>query len=278
MATRIRGLTSAASFLFGTLHGIEGDLHDSGDRFLIANAMGILEYLKEYRSAHATQLPPTAIAALDRFLAQSKSIFDSFPPKGLAGVQGTVTALTSFELEFTHLIRDHDSVARRLTERALVHLQRSIIVDDDMSAKWRKAYSRDEPDCERLGAIHLLAHGIWAFKASAEGARTDLILGEPLSVTPQVRETAEALVLTEWKLVRSPVEVEPKSQQALAQASQYSSGILAGFELATTRYLIIVSGDSITMPTDVVRNGVHYRYINIPVEPSVPSKSKAVRR
>jgi hypothetical protein len=48
---------------------------------------------------------------------------------------------------------------------------------------------------EKLGAAHLLLHGIWAFKVSATGERTDLVPGEKLEITPQVEAASEALVL-----------------------------------------------------------------------------------
>jgi hypothetical protein len=151
-----------------------------------------------------------------------------------------------------------------------------MIVDETVAAKWKKAFSLDEPACERLGAVHLLSHGIWAFKASADGARTDLVLGEPLQVTSQLREASEALVLTEWKLAKSQAEVATKLKQALAQASQYSAGILAGFELSSVRYLILVSDNILPMPPDVTVGEASYRHINIAVSPVVPSKSKVV--
>src|SRR5260221_1264020 len=49
-------------------------------------------------------------------------------------------------------------------------------------------------------------HGIWAFKVSATGERTDLVPGEKLEITPQVEAASEALVLTDWKCVRKPGE------------------------------------------------------------------------
>src|SRR3989442_569356 len=40
-----------------------------------------------------------------------------------------------------------------------------------------RAFEAGVPACESLGACHLLAHSVWAFKTSAEGERTDLVLG-----------------------------------------------------------------------------------------------------
>jgi len=61
-----------------------------------------------------------------------------------------------------------------------------------------------------------------------EGERTDLIMGGPLKDLSQIEATSDALVLTEWKIVRKPnKELDQKCIQALNQAERYSSGILA---------------------------------------------------
>jgi hypothetical protein len=277
ISDRIKGIESAAAFLFRTLPEADGDLYDAGDKFILPNALSVITELKSYRAAHSKALPAPASDALDRFLDNINVMLTGVPAKGLVGVQGTVTALVSFEAEFSHLLSDRDSIARRLTERAFIHLQRLIIVDADVEAKWTRAFAQGETECERLGAVHLLNHGIWAFKASAEGARTDLILGEPLTITAQLREASEALVLTEWKLVNAQADVAAKARQALAQASQYSVGIMAGFELSTVRYLVLVSKDSVVMPADFTDRDATYRHINIATSPSVPSKNTVVR-
>jgi hypothetical protein len=134
------------------------------------------------------------------------------------------------------------------------------------------AFSDRETACESLGACHLLAHGIWAFKTSAEGERTDLVLGQSLAITDDVRSASQGLVLTEWKLVRRDREVESKAQDAYDQTRRYREGILAGFEVASPRYLIIVSADYLTMPSAREEAGVKYEYRNIAVAPSTPSQ------
>jgi hypothetical protein len=153
----------------------------------------------------------------------------------------------------------------------LVHLQYSLIADEGIRTTWCKAFKAGETACERLGANHLLLHGIWAFKANAPGERTDLILGTRLEITPEVESVAEAMALTEWKLVRSPRELESKTQMALAQARLYGTGSLAGFEIATRRYLVIVSEDRLQMPANVLDGAVEYCYRNIAVDPQSPS-------
>ena len=158
-----------------------------------------------------------------------------------------------------------------LSERAFVHLQRSIIVDDEIRKKWIIAYKEHETKCERLGALHLLLHGIWAFKVDAIGGKTDLVLNEPLSITTIVENTADALVLTEWKIVKAQDELQDKIKEAQKQAALYSSGVLGGIEIANYRYLVMVSEERMKMPDDQVKGIVTYRHINIAVNPDTPS-------
>ena len=132
-----------------------------------------------------------------------------------------------------------------------------------------------ESACDKLGAAHLLLHGIWAFKASAEGERTDLVLGGKLSVDDGVRGSADALVLTEWKMIRDAKELSSKAEQGLQQAKRYSSGILAGFELSSRRFIMLVSKEFVTLPSPTEDKQVIYEYINVAVNPSTPSAAKA---
>jgi len=126
--------------------------------------------------------------------------------------------------------------------------------------------------------VHLLVRGIWAFKSVAPGERTDLILGTRLEITPQIESAAEALVLTEWKVVRKASELGSQADRAFVQAKLYGVGSLAGFELSSRRYLVIVSEDRLDMPSDRAEGGVDYHYKNIAVKPSSPSKAPSRRR
>ena len=85
--------------------------------------------------------------------------------------------MSEFKSEFELTVGGSVEHAKSLVERAFIHLQRTIVVDHDIRKKWKSAFNTGEIACERLGAVHLLSHGIWAFKADALGERTDLILG-----------------------------------------------------------------------------------------------------
>ena len=138
--------------------------------------------------------------------------------------------------------------------------------------KWVSGFLEGETKCEKLGSVHLLLHGVWAFKAHAEKGRTDLILNEPLSDTTMIEKTSTALVLTEWKVVRENKELDAKIRDAHEQTKIYSAGVLSGVELVKYRYLVMVSEKGMKMPSDFVEGNVTYRHINIPVDPDTPSK------
>lgn len=275
ISRRISGLLDAGRFLMESGLQVEGDVYNITDGFIIKGCLDIVATLKRFQG-QAHDLPPTAADALSRFLTAFDTLVAKSPPRGMVGVQGLLATLTAFNSEFSYLLSDSMAIARRLTERAFLHLKRSLVVDQELAARWQKAFSTDEESCEKLGAVHLLSHGIWAFKASEKGERTDLLLGEPLQLTSEIQAATDALVLTEWKLVRKPSEAATQASQALAQASRYAVGLLAGFEVKSPRYLVLVSEDLIQPPADVIQGDVTYRHINIAVKPSPPSKSSIV--
>ena len=107
---------------------------------------------------------------------------------------------------------------------------------------------------------------------NAQGERTDLVLGEPITDFDEIERTSEALVLTEWKKVQSAANINENLSDAKAQVGRYSAGSLAGIELADYRYLVMVSERDLPMPPDDKIGGVTYRAINVAVDPKPPSR------
>ena len=195
---------------------------------------------------------------------------------GIPGLQAWALYLGTIRGELDHVASDPDSGYSGRIERATQHLQRLIVVDSDVASKWLTAYRQDEPACERLGAVHLLWHGVWAFKAGAAGERTDLITGLQLdnSTVDDATRGDSALTLTEWKRVTATLNATVAAEQAKKQLARYSVGTLAATELRRTCYAILVSEKHEVMPADQgLSNGKIVRFINIAVNPSVPSKS-----
>ena len=113
-----------------------------------------------------------------------------------------LTLLSIFRAEMDHLLTDSTFAMLKRIKLAFLHLQRLIIVDERASQQWIEAFAQNEPRCEKLGAVHLLSHGIWAFKVDSTGERTDLVLQTPLRAYDEIISAADVLALTEWKLIR----------------------------------------------------------------------------
>ena len=152
-----------------------------------------------------------------------------------------------------------------------------IAVDKDIQTKWDKAFDTGEVACEQLGAVHLLWHGIWAFKVDAAGARTDLVFSESSGGPGDEARFTDGLVLTEWKLAASDEVARARFEEARAQAQKYAEGPLFANELLNYRYAVVVSRTQVTVPDDLVIGSTLYRHINIAVSPLVPSRASKIR-
>jgi len=273
ISDRIEGLLDAGR-IFAQLQA--SDSFGAAKFVLLPHARSIYDKIIKYKEIYGQYLPETAIDSITRFKTHH-NIFKSEDPDllDMGKLKMFLPCLASFRAEFTYQLSNIQVIAKRITERAFIHLQRLIIADNDMQKRWIEAFKKGETACEKLGAAHLLLHGIWAFKASGKGEQTDLILGEPLRDLSQVESTAEALVLTEWKKVSKPEDLDVQAEKAFKQALVYGDSLLAGIELAGYRYLVLVSDDRLELPSDRTENEVVYRYINIPVQPRVPSKNRS---
>jgi hypothetical protein len=277
ISARISGLIGAGSFFLRTQENDDYSVsHD-----LIQNATRTAKDLVRFRDRYSDLLPPHALVCLTDFIRAYDSRFYILPtdkvspvPSGFGGVTVAITALESFRLEFDHLLSDVDEVTRSLAVRAFLHLQRSIVADRMVRERWLEAYSDGETSCEKLGACHLLLHGLWAFKAIGAGEQTDLIMNEPMTLNDDIRRGSQGLVLTEWKVVRTVEQLSAQGDAAFRQAASYNRGILAGFPVASTRYLVLVSENEMKMPEPIVDGFATYEYRNVAVNPSVPSKRK----
>jgi hypothetical protein len=273
LSDEIQGLLDAGNFYLQCKAIRSDDSYRVAGKQLLPQAAAIFSELESFQMQYQSALPPKASACLKSFIQTFKSHFTGNQLDGQSGIQVRLTALASFRSELAYHLSDFAFVAKRLSERAFVHLRRSIVADSDLREKWKRAFEKGELACEKLGGSHLLLHGIWAFKVDAQGGRTDLILGEPITDIAEAERSSEALVLTEWKVARSGSDVGQKLSDAKIQASKYSGGVLAGFELTRYRYLVVVTERDAEMPPDDDNGDVAYRKINIPVDPRPPSKA-----
>ena len=264
LSDRIQGVVEAAWYVRPEGPSVSGSAHDEG---VLRIACEVADALCAFYLRHHETVPRVVAPIFN---------FNGGVDSHLRGsLRKMVPELILVRSEIDYILADTQVGIRLLVERAFEHLQRLIVADDDFRQKWVKAFQKGETACEKLGASHLLSHGIWAFKANSEGERTDLVLGEPIRDINKIERVAEGLVLTEWKLVRGKSDLIRQAQRAWAQAERYVAGSLAGFELASRRYIVLVSKTTdCSGISNVEVPGATYQHIGIQVLPSSPSKGK----
>jgi hypothetical protein len=269
LAARIRSVTAAgqlyAQFQMSQQTDSYGSIRSLGEQ-----CQHILAAIENFAQSYAETLSPEASAALKMFLEghPAKVIKDK---DGMREARAALIFLAAIESEISYLLADQQEYVRARSERAFLHLQRLLVVDADARRKWKSAFERGETKCEKIGGVHLLWHGISAFKVQADGAITDLIYNEPIE--PSEQRGIEGLVLTEWKTAKNPKTAQGLFDEARIQARLYAQGPLFGNELTAYRYLVVVSLQNLKeVPHDRNEGGVIYRHINIAIEPLAPSK------
>ena len=274
LSSRMRGLMEAGHLHAQYLAVRSSDTYGRGNR-LRDQAERILAALGGYRESFHHVLPPPAVTAIDDFLGGAGPLIsdttgtsDSRQERSWAAL----VLLAAFETEMSFLLSDVQEYIRSRSERAFSHLQRSIVVDEDLRTKWQKAFEDGEVECEKLGAVHLLLHGIWAFKVDAASARTDLVFQEPAGDLAQAQRYADGFVLTEWKKAGEDTQVGKRFEEARSQARRYAQGPLGATELVAYRYAVVVSPLTVEVPVDTTEGSVVYRHINVAVDPQVPSR------
>jgi hypothetical protein len=273
LASRIRGLTRAGELCASLLP--PGNDSVGAIVGLGKHASSVLQDLVNF-GANLDESQKAAKRAIQAVESEAKPLLSEANATSASRqiyIRSALVMLAAIEVELSYLIFDRQSEIRSRTERAFEHLQRLIVVDETVRARWKRAYEAGEIECEKLGAVHLLAHGIWAFKANASGGRTDLVYQEPLADTSTALRTAVGLVLTEWKVLRAGESADSRFESARSQLRGYAAGVLAGIELALVRYSVLVSRQQVELPGDVQDKGVIYRHINTAVEPRTPSRT-----
>jgi hypothetical protein len=273
LSTRIRGLMLAGRLHADYLSVRSSDAYGRG-RHLLEQSGRTFIALESFTEAFEASLPAPARTALKKFVAGQRDLMTRQVTGTADEIQerawAALVLLATFESEMSFLLADTQETVRARSERAFMHLQRSIVVDDAFRKKWQAAYHAGEVECERHGAVHLLLHGIWAFKVNAAGERTDLVYQEP-GVIAGAQRYADGLVLTEWKKAGSKTEAPRRFEEARRQAKRYAQGSLGGIELTSVRFAVVVSQQQVTVPDDVSEAGIIYRHISISVDPGVPS-------
>jgi len=270
LSLRIDGYLHAVSIYLDTLK-VERNPISKTNQFLTSQAQEIILLIERYHQAHKADISSGANSALNRFLQEFSQIFHDGTDLKIESFKYRAPNLAAFRYELDYHLSDFQFITTRRVERAFMHLQYSIIANPSVRQTWKKAFENREEDCERLGAAHLLWHGIYAFKANATGGRSDLILGHTVDDATRVAEVADSLVLTEWKAVRDSKDAKKIAEQAQKQIEAYTCGPLAGLEFTRYRYVVLVSQKQIiTLPEVQFQNAI-CRNVNVAVDPDPPS-------
>lgn len=264
IASRVEGflqsVTLWSQFPSALATGVQG-------RHLYKQARAIVADIDKFSVEALGSFPSLALRSLahDRLREITRQDSVGISTDGI--VAEAAVCLSTILGEVRYALSDHDEALSLLADRAFLHLQWSIAADRVTMEKWAKAFVEGEPACEKLGATHLLWHGLFSFKAHS-GAITDSVLGEPVGADRA--SVARGLVLTEWKRLDGQ-DLSKLISAAEVQADMYASGVLGGAELRSVRYVVVVSKLRTVMPPDTPRGSFVYRHINIAVEPESPS-------
>jgi hypothetical protein len=279
LSARVDGLIRAGEFLAAAyaVHG--ADDFRVVERMIMPELEEITREIEQLGAAHGSGIPENARGALRDYIAQSwPEQASKLANTGKINIQ-LLAPLAAFRSRFEYLIQDSEVEGRSRTDLAFEHLRRQLVVVEDTRQRWLTAFMKHETLCEKLGAVHLLSHAIWAFKAAGARAATDLVFGDPVdNYATLIRRTARALVLTEWKLVERPEDFAPRAAEARAQAELYAGGILGDIELKRTKYVVLVCRFDRLPPDDVVAGSVSYRHVVLPLATEPPSRAARQRR
>jgi hypothetical protein len=272
LAGRIHGLEAIAS----AYRHVDSDLGDSQgvNRLLRARCVLVGNELHRFLHEETLKLPNAFKASIDSEIRQMMELIQETSGTPIARKERAILAiviLSSIKVELEYVLNDVQSQIIRRCERAVLHLQRMLMVDAEMKRKWSDALNKGEVSCEKLGALHFLQHGIWTFKANSEGQRTDLILQRPMFDMEGIWAAVEGITLTEWKVAQSPHDIRAQFDVARNQADRYSSGVLAASELKSVRYLFVVTSECTQLFEDFVSGNMTYRCVVIDTNPPVPS-------
>src|SRR4029450_2510736 len=150
LSSRIRGLMQAGQLHAQYLAVRSSDTYGRAKR-LREQSESVVTALCAFRDSFHELLPLPAVKAIDDFVTRTGSFVND--TTGTAEliqerVWAALVLLSAFETEMSFLLSDVQESIHARSERAFSHLQRSIVVDPDVRAKWQKAFDDGEVACE----------------------------------------------------------------------------------------------------------------------------------
>ncbi len=163
ISARISGLERAAAVHAGFLQ-VNSQSPYGAEKDLQVHCSGIWGDVQRFRQDFETALPQVVIGAIDRFAGDGGMQIQNNAAGDAKRVRTILVKLIAFDAEVSYLLNDSMEQVRSASELAFMHLQRLIVVDADYRQKWERAFQDHETKCEQLGGLHLLWHGILAFR------------------------------------------------------------------------------------------------------------------
>jgi hypothetical protein len=262
ISTKIDQLQEVSRAYFNSINSFGVDHYGIGGSSIIPAARELYNEVLDLKRNYP--MMPGEVQTLIVKLEKNFSGHHKFT--GIPGVGGAMVHLGIFNSEMSYYLRDNEILTKDKVKLAFLHLQRTLLVDMELRKKWLAAYGEGEEALEKIGAIHLLSHGLWAFKAANENEKRDLVLSTPIKAD-EVQEVGAALVLTEWKKI-SAESLVSKAKEALAGARKYQGSHWAGSELKKEKYLVMVSEHHLEMPVSVIDDEIRYVYVNLSINPA----------
>ena len=261
ISTQITQIQEVSRSYFDSINSFGVDHYGIGGSSLIPAARDIFAEVVDMKRSF-----PMIPSEVNTIIAKLEKNFSSHHKfTGIPGVGGAMVHLGIFNSEMNYYLKNNEIIVKDKVKLAFLHLQRTLIVDADVRKKWMMAFKEGEASLEKLGANHLLSHGLWAFNSCEATLKKDLILGTAIRAD-EVQAVGACLVLTEWKKINAE-NVSEKSKQALSDARRHSEEPIAGSELKYEKYLIMVSENLLGAPASIIEDGIRYVFVNLAINP-----------
>jgi hypothetical protein len=134
LATQIKSLQRAGE-LYGLFQSYHSEDSYGAGTFLREQCGALVQSLEQFRRDFAGSLPSEAAARIDYFLGTTLVQAAKDASTNQRGARGALVGLVALEAEVTFLLAGRQENIRARTEPALLHLQRTLAVDADVSAK-----------------------------------------------------------------------------------------------------------------------------------------------
>lgn len=133
LSNRIQGMIDAAHFHFLTVRDPRTENHAVFLHVLKPHSEEIYNAIQTYLDTYRSSLSSAEIDSIQRFNKAWSNLLREASWTKLSDIQSAMALLASFKSEFSFHMADVQAISRRLTERAFVHLQRSIVADPTMA-------------------------------------------------------------------------------------------------------------------------------------------------